>query len=305
MSSVNDDRKIMFMRRITVMKGIRTVGNDVFDSLSMRNLWAPKSKERLWESGFRQAKSILSVSFESPPSLKRIEGHAFSCWPLKFITIPSTVEILCSACFAQCKSLVSVFFELPSSLRVIESQAFARSSLQSIVIPSSVEIICPATFTHCKSLSSFAIESGSSLKQIEVIAFLCSSLDSIVIPKSVQFIAGDSFRSTPLNNFSIEPGNEVFEVYDQFLISKLEKTLIHAFDQQNDVNIPSFIEIIGERCFSDCRLLSSVSFPSPSSLIRIEAQAFARSSLKSIVIPCHVESLGLVCFLLCKSLSSV
>jgi hypothetical protein len=50
---------------------------------------------------------------------------------------------------------------------------------------------------------------------------------------------------------------------------------------------------------------SSISFESNSRLLRIESDAFSRSSLQSIVIPSSVEILGSSCFSECKSLSSI
>jgi hypothetical protein len=69
--------------------------------------------------------------------------------------------------------------------------------------------------------------------------------------------------------------------------------------------IPCSVEILGSSCFSDCYSLSSISFESPSSLKRIESNAFWYSTLQSIVIPYQVEIIGKECFCWCKSLSSI
>jgi hypothetical protein len=72
-----------------------------------------------------------------------------------------------------------------------------------------------------------------------------------------------------------------------------------------DVVIPSSVESLGRGCFSNCKSLSSVTFESPSKLVRIEACAFCWSRLTYLVIPSSVESLGEACFSYCTSLSSV
>jgi tRNA A-37 threonylcarbamoyl transferase component Bud32 len=69
--------------------------------------------------------------------------------------------------------------------------------------------------------------------------------------------------------------------------------------------IPSNVEILGSKCFSYCESLSSITFESNSHLIRIESEAFYKSSLETIMIPKNVEILGSKCFSYCKSLSSI
>jgi hypothetical protein len=72
-----------------------------------------------------------------------------------------------------------------------------------------------------------------------------------------------------------------------------------------EIILPSSIEILGERCFAECRSLSSVTFESGSRLLRIGGGAFGGTGLVEIVIPASVEVLGVGCFSLCRSLSSV
>jgi hypothetical protein len=72
-----------------------------------------------------------------------------------------------------------------------------------------------------------------------------------------------------------------------------------------EIIIPSSVEILGGWCFSECRLLSSVTFESGSKLSRIEQQAFNQTGLIEIILPSSVEILGARCFSECVSLSSV
>jgi predicted metal-binding protein len=69
--------------------------------------------------------------------------------------------------------------------------------------------------------------------------------------------------------------------------------------------IPSNVEILGSKCFSECNSFSSITFESNSRLTQIESSAFSNSSLQSILIPNSVEILGSKCFSFCKSLSSI
>jgi hypothetical protein len=72
-----------------------------------------------------------------------------------------------------------------------------------------------------------------------------------------------------------------------------------------EIVIPSSVEIIGERCFFQCRSLTSVTFESGSRLSRIANRVFCETGLINIVIPASVEVLDSNCFAQCKSLSSI
>jgi hypothetical protein len=69
--------------------------------------------------------------------------------------------------------------------------------------------------------------------------------------------------------------------------------------------IPHNVEILGSKCFSSCKSLSSITFESNSHLTRIESEALLGSSLQSILSPWNVEIFGSRCFSFCQSLSSV
>jgi hypothetical protein len=186
-----------------------------------------RNLEILGSKCFSSCKSLLWITFESNSRLTRIESDAFSYSSLQSILIPRNVEILESECFSHCKSLSSIIFESNSCLTRIESKAFLYSSLQSILIPRNVEIIGSKCFYGCKSLSSITFESNSLLTRIESGAFRgVTSLRSLVIPRNVQFIDGSAFDAVTLSSISIESGNEIFVIENDFLIDVFHHKLI-------------------------------------------------------------------------------
>jgi hypothetical protein len=64
----------------------------------------------------------------------------------------------------------------------------------------------------------------------------------------------------------------------------------------NSVAIPKLVEVLGESCFLEYELLSSVTLESESKLSRIEKHAFSGTRLLEIVIPASVEVLNEKCF---------
>jgi hypothetical protein len=119
----------------------------------------------------------------------------------------------------------------------IESEAFYNSSLQSILIPRNVEILGLNCFSDCKSLSSITFESNSQLTRIEKGAFSSSSLQSILIPRNVQFIDGSTFLGVTLSSISIESGNEIFVIENDFLIDIINHKLIRNFSKSSEIEI--------------------------------------------------------------------
>jgi hypothetical protein len=72
-----------------------------------------------------------------------------------------------------------------------------------------------------------------------------------------------------------------------------------------EIILPASVEMLGEKCFTWCKPLSSVRFESGSRLSRIENEAFRVTGLVEIILPASVEFLGERCFSECPSLSSV
>jgi hypothetical protein len=209
-----------------------------------------------------------------------MESEAFSFSSLQSILIPRRVEILGPKCFSSCKFLSSMTFKVNAHLTRIESDAFSYSSLQSILIPQNVEILGSNSFSYCLSLSSITFESNSHLTRIESEAFSYSALQSIVIPRNVQLINASAFHGVTLSSISIESGNEIFVIENDFLIDILHHKLIRNLSKSREIEIGRNIEILGSKCFSCCKSLSSITFESNSRLTRIESEAFSSSSLQ-------------------------
>jgi predicted metal-binding protein len=226
--------------------------------------------------------------------LTRIESEAFSYSSLQSFVIPRNVEFIDGSAFIDLNlSLISI--ESGNDIFVIENdflidivhhkliRNFSESS--EVEIGRNIEILASNCFSRCKSLSSITFESNSRLTRIESEAFSFSSLQSIVILQNVQFIDDFAFRSVTLSSISVESGNEIFVIENDFLIGIVHQKLIQCFSESSEIEIGRNIEILGSNCFSRCKSLSSVTFESNSRLTRIESEAFSFSSLQSILIP--------------------
>jgi hypothetical protein len=77
-----------------------------------------------------------------------------------------------------------------------------------------------------------------------------------------------------LSSISIESGNEIFVMENDFLIDVVDRKLIRNFSRSTAIEIGRNVEILGSRCFSVWESLSSITFESNSRLTRIESFAF-------------------------------
>jgi hypothetical protein len=104
-----------------------------------------------------------------------------------------------------------------------------------------------------------------------------------MIPRNIQFIDGSAFCSVKLLSITIKSGNNTFIVEKDLLIDIHCHKLIHNFSRSSTIHIPSHIEILCPKCFSDCRSLLSISFESKSRLPRIKQSTFSFASLPRAV----------------------
>jgi hypothetical protein len=153
-----------------------------------------------------------------------------------------------------------------------------------------VTILCSRCFAHCRSLEQILFPFPASLLAIEESAVKNSSLRFLRNPVRARHI--DALAFIGLDSIVIELIGSSEDVHYQCAGPFLYKStrLVRLLSSSTAfVLIPSSISVIGPHCFAFCSHLESIHFDEPSSLKRIEAYAFERSSLKSIVIPTSVE----------------
>ena len=92
------------------------------------------------------------------------------------------------------------------------------------------------------------------------------------------------------------------ELFEQFL-GKDNVAMLKSKVQS--ISIPNSVTEIADNCFKGWKNLSTVSFGSSSTLVRVGKEAFARTSIHEIRIPDCVEEICDSCFDECKSLSRV
>jgi hypothetical protein len=177
--------------------------------------------------------------------------------------------------------------------RLDDSRVVSRS----ICVSASVEVISGGFYRDLFGLKALAFERGSRLVHIEGRGFSFYTLDSIFIPASLPLISTDQF------NFC-EFSCVTFEILSGLL--RIAESAFSYCSSLRFIQIPNSVRELSARCFSSCRMLTSVSFEESSVLTRIGTSAFSFcTSLNAISIPASVEILEDLCFSSCSSLSNV
>ena len=207
----------------------------------------------------------------------------FGCSGLTSVSIGNSVTTIGELSFSGCSGMTSL--SISNSVTTIGSYAFEEcSGLTFVNIPNSVTTIGEAAFIGCIGMTSVSI--GNGVKSIGERAFACEYLEKVIV-KDIAAYCGIRFEDSYSN-----------PLYFAAHIYSDENTEI------KNLVIPNSVTTIGEKTFSGCSGLTSVTIPN--SVTTIGDEAFANcSSLASMTIPNSVTAIGSYAFSECSGLTSV
>ncbi len=211
--------------------------------------------------------SANDISALNTPSIKkvifggRIVGKYLlsGCTNVTEVEIKNGVTYIGERAFYNCSALTSII--IPDSITKIHWGAFYNCrGLTSVTIGNGVTSISERAFYGCSGLTSITIP--NSVTSIGERAFYgCSGLTSISIPDSVTSIGEYAFDGcSGLESIIVTAGNTKFHSKNNCLIDTKNKRLISGCKNSiipNDGSVTS----IGERAFSGCSGLTSISIP--------------------------------------------
>lgn len=179
------------IKKIIILKGITSIGNQAFkDCSNLNNITIPNSVTCIGESAFYQCNSLSCITI--PNSITSIGDRAFShCRNLSDITIPNSITRIEQYTFYDCSNLNSI--TMPDSITSIGLNAFMGCKhLSNVIIPESVKSIADGVFYDCSSLNSITIPNR--ITRIgNGVFYNCSNLNKIIISNSVKSIGDNAF----------------------------------------------------------------------------------------------------------------
>ena len=261
---------------------------------------------------YRSSIGLKSVTILT--GVTSIGEYAFyKCMYLTSVTIPDSVTSIGTMAFYGCSSLTAVTIQDLAAWCQIKyadenSNPLSRARnlyidnglITNLVIPESVTEIGSRTFSNCESLTSVTIPASVKIIGSHALSN-CKSLKSVVLPESVELIGSRAFWNCGPVQFK---GSEKALALLNRSFFAIENGGLQYDGPGGDVVIPEGVTRIGNRAFSWCSNLISVTIPDSVTSIGDEA-FYGCSGLTSVTIPDSVTSIGGSAFYGCKSLASV
>ncbi len=279
---------------------------------------------------FDDCENLTSVHL--PESLTGIGAYAFSgCKKLESVSIPKNVSIIGRDAFRGCSNLkradfagirnlcgISFVSNTSNPLYWAEHLYVNGAEVFDVVIPEGVTSVGQYAFIYGTQIRSVSIPEG--VKSIGEGAFYaCYSLQSVNIPESATYIGASAFTKCSLMSVTIPErveriGNSafLFEHLGSVTVNSDYVTANESYNESYNLGtifgpqvreyiLGGAVKTVGNRAFSGCTDLESVSIPDGVGSIGDEAFSGC-AKLTSVNIPATVMSVGAKAFDGCVSL---
>ena len=284
----------------------------------------------LYLEAFMNCSSLAKIDL--PDELEKIDSNAFSGTAISSLTIPANVSVwgLVSGIFSNCPNLTSITVDeknkdfysenncilrkkdrslcigiktsvIPDYVKDIGVGAFGGTiGLTEIVLPDSMENIGMGAFADCTDLVSVKLNDG--LKSIQESAFQMCPIEKIYIPASVEFIGNGMFSNCEsLTNMTIDPANKAYKSDGGCIVRLADSALISCSGSSDYV--PAGIKTIEPLAFAHHRFSGRLILPE--GLEKIRTEAFARSTIVSVIMPDSLKEIEVEAFYACYKLKYV
>ncbi len=275
---------------VTVPNSIASIGDYCFNYCSkLESITIPSSVTSIGESCFSGCSALESITI--PSSVTILYYRTFEdCTSLKTVSLPTTLKTIYRWCFEGCTALKSI--TIPSGVTELDVSIFVDCiSLSSVSLPSTLKTIGSGCFSHCKALTSITIPSGVTELDSSVFEY-CTSLSRVSLPSTLKTIGYDCFENcTSLTSITIPSsvtsmGSGVFS-YCAKLATIVVNSSNTKYDSRNSCN--AIIETSSNTLIAGCKNTII-----PSTVTKIDMEAFQGSGITSINIPASVTYIGSV-----------
>ncbi|OAV72475.1 hypothetical protein Barb6_01094 [Bacteroidales bacterium Barb6] len=322
------------MKEFEMPHSVETIGAGCFSRcVNLELIRLSDGLKTLPEDAFLGCTSLSSI--DVPQFIVTIERSCFyNCSHLESVILHEGLQTIGSMAFANCQSIVSLF--IPKGLETIGSMAFTNcSAVVSLFIPNSVKNIKSEAFSNCTGIEDIYLEhAGPDLLAVENKAFANVPSDCIVhvpdeavnnynatwqgflIEKSEKIVIDDIVYEISFEFFTVSVGNNQTYNGDEHLVIpeailyngisfRVRNIGAYAFLGNNHiVTAEIHVANIGDRAFSECNSLTSITLPEKLEVIHSGLLSNAKA-LKSIVIPKSVSTIEVQAFSGCVNLKEI
>lgn len=297
------------IQTIVIGDQITQIGWNAFPWTACSTIKFGKNVRSIGERAFNGCRN-LNGDLTLPDSVQTIGAGAFQgCEKLSGdLTIPDSVQTIGDSAFEFCTGLNGTL-TLGKNLRTIGKKAFSGCAFTgSLTIPEGITEIAIGTFSSLYQSSGMftgKLTLPSTLKTIGASAFSYTDFSGeLLIPDGVTSIGANAFKECDgfggllsLPDSVKTVGEWAFYLCKGFTglklsagLTKIEKlSFAHMYGLRTEVVIPEGVTEIGESAFS-CSYMPSVRLPS--TLKKIEKQAFQFAGLTKITLPNGLETIG-------------
>ncbi len=254
------------LTEVTLPSSITEIGK-VFlqcENLETVNVPADAKLKTIKEDAFATNKNLKKFNFQGNCNLEAIEANAFAnAESLESFNFPKTVTKIERNAFTGCTNMATATFAEDADIQKIGEGAFADCGLKSISIPKKVQTIEREAFRNCKVLNKIDVTEFTT--QIDPEAFkYCDKLTDINVSKrNTVYSSVDGYLlskdKTELLIFPPGKANSKFTLLPPS-IEKIGRYAFYDCQALTNVTIPNKVTTIGERAFSLCKNLNTITF---------------------------------------------
>ena len=271
---------------------IKAIEKHTFNHSLIEEILIPNDVTTIGEGSFSRCEKLKKVVISPDSKLQTIGDFAFKCTSLSKFSVPNSLTSIGEGSFAEIKNIFEIEIQSDSKLQTIGDFAFKCTSLSKFSVPNSLTSIGEGSFAEIKNIFEIEIQSDSKLQKIRKFAFNKTKLKSLFIPSGLVDLCEGWCKSMKyLENFSVDPNNRRFKVYEnKYLLKKssIEKDDFDVLSYSVLRNIgtaiiPNFIKIIDPYAFQVCTNLKKVIFEKDSRIRIIGSYAFYESTVEEVV----------------------
>ena len=215
-------------------------------------------------SAFATNKKLKNFNIEGSCDLETIESNAFAnAEKLESFNFPKSVKNIELNAFSGCKNMTTVKFHEDADIEKIGEGAFADCGLTSISIPKKVKTIEREAFRSCKVLNKIDVTEYTTEISPEAFKYCDNLIDINVSKRNEVYSSVDGYLlSKDKKELLIFPpgkANSKFTLLPPS-IEKIGKFAFYDCQALTNVTIPNKVTTIGERAFSLCKNLNTITF---------------------------------------------